>query len=285
MVSIFVINEVEKLKQIAERIQWDETVGLPEEDIEKLRNYYHAWFGKCLSLLPEEIKGEFRSAYAGTVWTPKIKQFLEAPTEPNPYRPKTEIVEKDQLSPWAYPYGRTFYPYLMEQKAILKRVGKRKPKPHVTSQDIEKIKLLIQRFDSVARQLEQRRSGQEPLVVSNEYDIQYLFRALLRLFFEDVRPEEWTPSYAGGHSCIDFLLKSEQIAIEIKMTRLGLKEKDVRDQLILDIHRYHHTHPDCKALVAFVYDRDRHIDNPRSFERDLSQPFDGMAVIVFISPS
>ncbi len=74
-------------------------------------------------------------------------------------------------------------------------------------------------------------------------------------------------------------------SIEIKMTRVGLKAKDVRDQLILDTHRYRHAHPDCNTLVAFVYDRDRYIDNPRGFEADLSQTFDSMAVIVFISPS
>jgi hypothetical protein len=34
-------------------------------------------------------------------------------------------------------------------------------------------------------------------VLKDEYDVQDLLYALLRIFFDDVRPEEWTPSFAG----------------------------------------------------------------------------------------
>jgi hypothetical protein len=123
---------------------------------------------------------------------------------------------------------------------------------------LEKLELIAIRFHTVARQLLQRHRGhntpRETLKVTDEYDAQDLFHALLRLFFDDVRDEEWTPSYAGGASRIDFLLKQEQVLVEIKMTRQGLtKEKDVSDQLIIDSERYR-IHPDCKMLVAFVYD-------------------------------
>ncbi len=114
--------------------------------------------------------------------------------------------------------------------------------------------------------------------------MQDLFHALLRLFFDDIRDEEWTPSYAGGHSRIDFLLKAEQIVIEIKMTRQGLKAKEVSDQLIIDIGRYR-AHPDCKVLIAFVYDPELYINNPKGVEHDLSRLTDGMLVKVIIAPS
>jgi hypothetical protein len=95
--------------------------------------------------------------------------------------------------------------------------------------------------------------------------------------------EEWTPSYAGGASRIDFLLKQEQVLVEIKMTRQGLtREKDVSDQLIIDSERYR-VHPDCKMLVAFVYDPQEYLTNPRGIERDLTKIINGVPVKVIIT--
>lgn len=149
---------------------------------------------------------------------------------------------------------------------------------------LEKIELITKRFKFIARQLRDRHSARPPFTISDEYDVQDLFHALLRLFFDDIRDEEWTPSYAGGHSRIDFLLKAEQIVIEIKMTRQGLKAKEVSDQLIIDIGRYR-AHPDCKVLIAFVYDPELYINNPKGVEHDLSRLTDGMLVKVIIAPS
>ena len=42
--------------------------------------------------------------------------------------------------------------------------------------------------------------------MEDEYDVQDLFHALLTIYFEDIRKEEWSPSYAGGASRMDFLL-------------------------------------------------------------------------------
>jgi hypothetical protein len=53
----------------------------------------------------------------------------------------------------------------------------------------------------------------------DEYDVQDIFHALLRLFVDDIREEEWTPSYAGGASRMDFLLPELETVVEIKKTR------------------------------------------------------------------
>lgn len=66
------------------------------------------------------------------------------------------------------------------------------------------------------------------------------------MFFEDVRPGEWAPLYAGGSKRMDFLLKDEEIAIEVKMmTRNGLKDKEIGEQLIIDVANYK-LHKNCK---------------------------------------
>lgn len=62
--------------------------------------------------------------------------------------------------------------------------------------------------------------------VTDEYDVQDIFGALLKLHFTDVRPEEWTPSYACNASRMDFLLKPEQVVVEAKMTKKGLGQKN-----------------------------------------------------------
>lgn len=128
---------------------------------------------------------------------------------------------------------------------------------------------LCERFHLVARQLRSRHKDRNTLDIQDEYDVQDLFHALLHLHFDDIRPEEWTPSYAGASSRMDFLLKQEQILIEIKKTRHGLGAKELGSQLIEDIDRYQ-THPDCKALICFVYDPEGRIANPRGIENDLS---------------
>ncbi|NES99357.1 MAG: hypothetical protein F6K61_02055 [Sphaerospermopsis sp. SIO1G1] len=153
----------------------------------------------------------------------------------------------------------------------------------LTISDLDKIKILCDGFDLVARQLKTRHSSRNTIEINDEYDVQDLFHALLHLYFDDIRDEEWTPSYAGRASRTDFLLKQEQTVIEIKKTREKLTDKEVGEQLIIDITRYK-SHPDCKTLICFVYDPERRIKNPRGIENDLSKTTDGMIVKVFIRP-
>jgi len=143
---------------------------------------------------------------------------------------------------------------------------------------------LCARFPLVVRQLQNRHANRPPFVVKDEYDVQDLMHALLHLNFDDIRPEEWTPSYAGASSRMDFLLKQEQIVIEVKMTRSGLGRKEVGDQLLIDMQRYQNAHKDCKALICFVYDPEHRISNPRGLENDLSGQKSGIKVQVIIAP-
>lgn len=149
--------------------------------------------------------------------------------------------------------------------------------------DIEKIKIIIQRFHQVAKQLRERYSDRKTIEIEDEYDVQDLFHALLKLYFNDIRPEEYTPSYAGSASRVDFLLKKEKIVIEIKKTRKNLKAKELGEQLIVDIARYQ-SHPDCRHLICFAYDPEERIANPVGIENDLSETVDNINVSVFINP-
>lgn len=143
------------------------------------------------------------------------------------------------------------------------------------------ISRICDRFDLVAKQLSHRYSNRTTLAINDEYDVQDLLHSLLVLFFSDVRPEEYTPSYAGSSSRMDFLLKEENTVIEVKY---DLANKDVVEQLAIDITKYR-AHPDCKTLVCFVYDPKSQIQNPRGLETDLGKSSTKeLEVFVFVRP-
>jgi len=142
---------------------------------------------------------------------------------------------------------------------------------------------ICDRFHLVARQLRSRHDERPTLDIQDEYDVQDLFHSILHLHFNDIRPEEYTPSYAGKSSRMDFLLKQEQIVIEIKKARSGLGAKELGTQLIEDIARYK-AHPNCDILICFAYDPDGRIANPRGIEGDLSRTENGFSVEVLIRP-
>ena len=127
---------------------------------------------------------------------------------------------------------------------------------------------IFNRFHKVVRQLRTRYKDRQTLSVSDEYDVQDLLHALLVLYFDDVRAEEWTPSYAGGASRMDFLLKDCQTVVEVKKTRQSMTAKDLGEQLIIDKEKYK-SHPDCKMLYCFVYDPDGFLGNPVGIKKDL----------------
>ena len=76
---------------------------------------------------------------------------------------------------------------------------------------LETIRNICDRFHFIVRQLRSRHDDRETLDVQDEYDAQDLFHALLHLFFDDIRAEEWTPSYAGKASSPSFLVMIHDI--------------------------------------------------------------------------
>ncbi len=106
-----------------------------------------------------------------------------------------------------------------------------------------------------------------------------MLHALLLLYFDDVRAEEWTPFYAGKSARMDFFLQNERVVFEVKKTRLGLADKELGDQLIIDVDRYK-VHPDCKRLICFVYDAEGCIGNPNGLMADLNNQHEGFATVI-----
>ncbi len=155
---------------------------------------------------------------------------------------------------------------------------------HFAGATLDSVSLVVaigQRLVSVHRELARRHGGRETISLEDEYDYQDLFRGLLRLFFGDVRPEEWTPSYAGANSRIDFILPEVGVAVELKVARDSMTAKTLGEQLIVDIARYE-THGSVSHLVCLVFNGGGFIVNPRGVELDLSSASGGLATSVRI---
>ena len=142
------------------------------------------------------------------------------------------------------------------------------------------IERIFTRFRKVAVQLSRRHEGRENLKIRDEYDVQDLLHTLLSLYYDDIRPEEWTPSYAGSSVRMDFLIPEIEAVIEVKKTRESMTDKTLSEELIIDIEKYQE-HPSCNNIYCFVYDPDMIIRNPAAIKNDLEQKHPGI-VKVFI---
>lgn len=148
---------------------------------------------------------------------------------------------------------------------------------------VEVVQELGRRMLLVERELSNRHASRPTLTVTDEYDSQDLFRSLLRIFFDDVRPEVVSPQYAGGSSRVDFLLPEYELAVELKFTRDSLPDRKLGEELIIDRDRYS-TLPTVRHLVCLVFDYSGVLRNPRGLEGDLARvaSLDDFAVTVRI---
>ena len=142
---------------------------------------------------------------------------------------------------------------------------------------------LCRRFHLFAHQLLDRHCERETVRVVDEYDVQDLMHALLKLHFEDVRAEEATPGVAGKSGRMDFLLKAERLVLETKMTRRSLGQNEIGDELIVDMKRYR-SHPDLRTLVCFVYDPGGFCRAPAALENDLTGVDGRFRSVVIVCP-
>jgi len=124
---------------------------------------------------------------------------------------------------------------------------------------------IIRNWANMISSFKQRRSDIKPIVVTNEYELQYLLEGILRLLFEDVRPEPHTLNYGNKSNRVDFILPKQKILIETKMTRQGLDGKKLHEELIIDKEHYRR-YPGIENILCFVYDPERKIKNPEGIK-------------------
>jgi len=139
------------------------------------------------------------------------------------------------------------------------------PKPETVDEVIDTV---VRGLRRAMHPLTHRRKGSQALSFGNEYDVQDLLHALLRPWVSDIRPEEFTPSYAGSSTRMDFLLPAHGLVIETKIIRDRAHAKRVGDELIVDIEHYRR-HSRCQKLWCVIYDPDHLITNAEGMKSDL----------------
>ncbi|SPZ52854.1 PD-(D/E)XK nuclease domain-containing protein [Serratia quinivorans] len=136
----------------------------------------------------------------------------------------------------------------------------------------KKVEVLLERLvkglQRAMHPLMHRRKGSQSLSFDSEYDVQDLLHSLLRPWVQDIRPEEFTPSYAGSSTRMDFLLPTHKLVLETKIVRDRSHAKKVGDELIIDIEHYRR-HSDCKSLWCIIYDPNQYITNSQGLKTDL----------------
>ena len=132
----------------------------------------------------------------------------------------------------------------------------------------ELLEVVVRGLRRAMHPLTHRRKGVQLLTFGSEYDVQDLLHAMLRPWISDIRPEEFTPSYAGSSTRMDFLLPVHGLVIETKIIRDRSHAKRVGDELIIDIDHYRR-HPDCRRLWCVVYDPDHLVTNADGLKNDL----------------
>ena len=125
----------------------------------------------------------------------------------------------------------------------------------------------------------------KPNEVTNETSLQELLYKYLRTSFPSCIKEEAVPSAIGANARIDFLLKDEEIGIEVKsITRVKFTDKQLGAEIAEDIIKYQ-KHPSCKILYFYIYDPNYKIVNRHQIITDFeNKSKDGFQINVMIKP-
>jgi hypothetical protein len=275
------IAETRELDALGQRIQGSCELLVEEDEIDALVSRYQDWLARALAAVPEEFAERLREEHKGAWHSAKIKQFLEAPGEVSLiHKTAEEGTDVSAFPYWQHPFETTFRAPLLTQRQILTE-ARQQLLSTGHNEEVELVERICRGFGEFLVPLGSRQRGRPSFVIEDEYDVQDVLHGLLRIFFDDVRPEDFSSDRAGARSRIDFVLRSAGIVVEAKMTRSGLGAAKVGEQLIVDIERYR-SHQACNAIVALVYDPEKHITNRRALENDLSGERDGLVVRVVV---
>jgi|SRR5699024_5940557 len=269
------IDELEALEDRMSLLQGDDE---PEPvDIAGVRRDYQAWHQRARRVLPADAAKNFDEHRDGTLFKPGISQFLREPRKEN-------VLKADDGT---FPIGRWQYPFnnvqgrLDQQRNLLMETEPEESPAELVAEDLAAV---LRRLPEFLRVLQHRRP-EWPIgeAIKDERELQVVVEALLRTLFDDVRPEDYVPSRGGANSRVDFVLPEVGVVVETKMTRSSMSSKQLGEELFIDAGRYP-THPDCEAILAYVYDPERRLVNPRGIERDLTmKTASGLSFLCVIS--
>lgn len=115
----------------------------------------------------------------------------------------------------------------------------------------------------------------EALRIKNEYDVQHLLFACVKLLYPLARAEV---SEDSGYGTVrtDIFLDREHV-IEVKCTRENMKLKKLTEEIEADMVHY-----SAKNLYFFLYDKAKVIDNPLVFKTNYERKIQGKRIHIII---
>lgn len=177
--------------------------------------------------------------------------------------------------------------HVADVTAAIDYVRSKKPLPPAANPvqaDFELILSLARRFHESVLSLRDHPHNGALLSIKDEWDCQYLFRAILAGYIADVRDEEWNPSVAGTSARCEFYLKTLSTMIELKYVRKAGDAKKLKTELATDFLDYG-KNPQVDHVICLVYDPGQALKTPAAIQADLSGPKEGLPrVEVVISP-
>jgi hypothetical protein len=150
---------------------------------------------------------------------------------------------------------------------------------------LERVLQLLDQFSASAAVVANRYAQRSPFAITDEYDVQDLFHALVLPIAADCEAEDPTPKRAGKSSRLDFVSRQLRMGFEMKFVHDSGHTEKLRREILLDEATYHE-HPYVERVVAFLYDPNRHIAplDRGILERDLSASvtIDGRSVQYYV---
>lgn len=122
-----------------------------------------------------------------------------------------------------------------------------------TLSEINSLLTILDNLHKFLLNLNRRYNDRDGFQINDEYDLQDLLYALLKIHFSNIVKEEYVSSKLESNSRVDFLLKDQGIAIETKFIKKNFKAKRLAEELLLDATRYSQ-HEGIKNIIFFIYD-------------------------------
>jgi hypothetical protein len=146
------------------------------------------------------------------------------------------------------------------------------------------VERIARRFHESVLALKKHPHNGDTLEIDDEWDCQYLFRAILAAYFTDVRVEEWSPSVAGSSARCEFFLKSFRTMIELKYARTADDQKKIKLELADDLINYG-ANSEVDNVFFVVYDPHSVLPSAVQLQKDFAGPTKGLKhVQVIVSP-
>lgn len=270
------IAESEELEDQLGQLQDEDAIDRGERT--RIRRTYLDWYSRASQIVNEEHRAKFKDMYEGGSFISRMRSYLEGPLDPSPLYD----AEKPGLFPkFKNMYAATGRPALAEQRALLVQTLHQIASSGPVLLELAQV---LRRFPEFLRTVRRYDNPQVPTpAITNEAGLQVAVHAILRLLYSDVREEDFVSQHAGGSSRVDFFIAEAGVLVETKMTRPGLRDRKVGEELLIDWGRYKR-HPDCKAIFAMVYDPERYIDNHVALETsltDLTAAVPTLAIVVY----